>query len=91
MGHERICGKGGPGRGDSRAKPLGAGERAWGALGEHGSRCGWKSVTPRGGRVSEGRRGEVRGQQRQVVILKVWLLRGDVQPRDGFEQRSETL
>lgn len=33
MDHERMCGKGGPGRGDSRAKPLGAGERAWGALG----------------------------------------------------------
>lgn len=41
--------------------------------------------------MSEGRRGEVRGQQRQAVILKVWLLRGDVQPRDGFEQRSKTL
>lgn len=45
------------------------------------------------GRVSllGGQASEVRGQQGQTVILKVWLLRGDVKPRDGFEQRSKML
>lgn len=63
MGHERICGKGDPGRGNSSAKAL----RGWSVPGmfqeEHGGRCSWKSVSVQGGQVSKGRRGEVQSSR----------------------------